>query len=238
MGIVNATPDSFHVRHADTDAAIAHARAQIAAGADIVDIGGESTRPGARPVSEADEFARILPVLRALAGAPVPISIDSYKPAIMGPAIESGAAIVNDVNALQAAGAIGLVARSGVAAVLMHKKGEPATMNDDPRYEHAPYEIFRFLEARVAACEAAGIPRARLAVDPGIGFGMTVAHKRRVLDAVALYHGLGCAVLIGASGKLPGGADASLAAAAAAVDQGVQIVRVHDVAATRKALGL
>ncbi len=226
------------MRHPGAEAAVAHARAQIAAGADIVDIGGESTRPGSQPVSEADEFARVLPVLKALAGAPVPISIDTSKPGIMGPAIDSGASIVNDVNALQAFGAISLVALAGASAVLTHKKGEPATMNDDPRYAHAPYEIFRFLEARIAACEQAGIPRARLAVDPGFGFGMAVAHKREVLDAVAIYHGLGCAVLVGISGKLPGGAEASLAAAAAAASQGVQILRVHDVAATRERLGL
>ncbi len=197
-----------------------------------------STRPGAQPTSEAEEFARILPVLKALAGAPAPISIDTSKPGIMGPAIDCGASIVNDVNALQAFGAISLVALAGVSAVLMHKKGEPATMNDYPRYEHAPYEIFSFLEERVQACEKAGIPRSRLAVDPGFGFGMTVAHKREVLAAISILHGLGCAVLVGISGKLPGGAEASLAAAAAAVAQGVQIVRVHDVAATRERLGL
>ncbi len=238
MGIVNATPNSFHVRHPGAEAAIAHAHAQTAAGADIVDIGGESTRPGAQPISEAEEFARVLPVLKALSGAPVPVSIDTYKPGIMGPAIDSGASIVNDVNALQAFGALSLVALAGASAVLMHKKGEPATMNLDPHYEHAPYEIFRFLEARIAACEEAGIPRARLAVDPGFGFGMSFAHKYQVLDALSIFHGLGCALLVGISGKLPGGAEASLAAARAAAAQGAQIVRVHDVAATRDALGL
>ena len=236
MGIVNATPDSFHVRHPEPEAAIALARAHVAAGADIVDVGGESTRPGSSPVAEEEELARVLPVLRGLAGMSAPISIDTRHVAVMREALAAGARIVNDVNALQAPGAIDLVKSSGAAAVVMHMKGEPATMNLDPRYDHAPYEIFRYLEARVDACVVAGIDRSRLAVDPGIGFGMTVAHKREVLGWASIYHGIGCAVLIGASGKLPGGIEASLEAAVGAARQGVQMVRVHDVAATRAAL--
>jgi dihydropteroate synthase len=236
MGIVNATPDSFHVRHPGTGAAVAHGHALVAEGADIIDVGGESTRPGAEPVAEEAELARVLPVLRRLAGATVPISIDTRHVAVMRAALAAGARIVNDVNALKAPGAAELVATSGASAVVMHMKGEPPTMNVDPRYGHAPYEIFRYLEERIEACVAAGIDRSRLAVDPGIGFGMTVAHKRQVLEWAALYHATGCAVLIGASGKLPGGLEASLAAAVGAARRGVQIVRVHDVARTRAAL--
>jgi dihydropteroate synthase len=236
MGIVNATPDSFHVRHPDPESALTLARAHVAAGADIVDIGGESTRPGSSPVAEDEELARVLPVLHGLAGLSAPVSIDTRHVAVMRAGLAAGAGIVNDVNALNALGAIDLVRSSGAAAVLMHMKGEPATMNLDPRYEHAPYEIFQHLEARVDACVGAGIDRSRLAVDPGIGFGMTVAHKREVLGWASLYHGTGCAVLIGASGKLPGGLEASLGAAVAAARHGVQIVRVHDVAETRAAL--
>jgi dihydropteroate synthase len=236
MSIVNVTPDSFHVHHPEPETALALARIHIAAGADIVDVGGESTRPGAAPVAEETELMRVLPVLRGLADAGAPVSIDTRHVAVMREALAAGARIVNDVNALKAPGATELVRSSGAAAVVMHMKGEPVTMNLDPCYDHAPYEIFRYLEARVDACVAAGIARSRLAVDPGIGFGMTVAHKREVLDWASLYHGIGCAVLIGASGKLPGGIDASLAAAVGAARQGVQIVRVHEVAETRAAL--
>jgi dihydropteroate synthase len=198
----------------------------------MVDIGGESTRPGAAPVPPGEELARVLPVLRGLAGCGVPLSIDTRKVEVMRAALEAGASIVNDVDALQVPGALDLVSRSGASAVLMHKKGEPATMNLDPRYDDVVAEVYHFLERRVAACLAAGIGRERLAVDPGIGFGKTKAHNRALLDSLARFRDLGCAVLIGVSGKLPD----SAAEAAAAVARGAGIVRVHDVAATRKAL--
>jgi len=232
MGIVNATPDSFHRRHPDPGAAIAHAHRLIADGADIIDLGGESTRPGAAPVPEDDELARVIPVLRGLRDAKVPISIDTYKPGVMRAALDAGAAIVNDVTALRAPGAIELVASRGASAVLVHMQGEPATMNVAPRYDDVTREVFEFLSERVAACLAAGIARANLAVDPGIGFGKTKAHSRALLDGLDTFGRLGCAVLIGISGKLPN----HVAEAVAAAAKGAQILRVHDVAATRTAL--
>ena len=234
MGIVNATPDSFRVRHPGPAAAVAHARRLIDEGADLIDVGGESTRPGAVPVAEGEELARVVPVLRALAGGPVPLSIDTRKVAVMRAALDAGAAVVNDVNALREPGAVALVAGAGAAAVLMHMQGEPATMNKAPRYHDVVAEVHAFLAARVAACRAAGIPLARLAVDPGIGFGKTPAHNRALLDAIGAFRDLGCAVLVGVSGKV---AD-SVSAAAAAAEKGADIIRAHDVAATRRALGL
>jgi len=251
MGIVNVTPDSFHDggRHADAGAAIAHGRALRAAGADILDVGGESTRPGSAPVSEDVECARVLPVIRALAGDGATVSVDTRHPAVMRRALEAGAAIVNDVTALAAPGAIELVAETGASAVLMHMQGTPETMQRAPAYDHAPYEVYRFLADRVRACLDAGIAPERLAVDPGIGFGKTARHNLQILGALALLHGTGAAVLLGASRKsflsavtgapdsaarLPG----SLAAALLGAAQGAQIHRVHDVAETRQALDL
>ena len=229
MGIVNATPDSFHVRHPDPGTAIAHAEALIAAGADIIDIGGESTRPGAAPVGWDEELARILPVLKGLRGARVPISVDTSKLAVMRAALDEGAAIVNDVTALAAPGAVELVAARGASAVLMHMQGEPATMNLAPAYDDVVREVHEFLSARVVVCLAAGISLDRLAVDPGIGFGKTKAQNTAVLGAVPQFRALGCAVMIGVSGKK---ADHT----ALGVASGADILRVHDVAATRAAL--
>jgi dihydropteroate synthase len=229
MGIVNATPDSFHVRHPDPAAAVAHGRALIADGADMLDVGGESTRPGSQPVSERDELGRVVPVLQGLAGAGVPVSIDTSKPTVMRAALEAGATIVNDVTALAAPGAVELVAASGASAVLMHMKGTPATMNDAPRYDDVVREVYDFLAARVMQCMAAGIPAERLAVDPGIGFGKTKAHGRILIEHLGEFRALGCAVLLGISGKIP---DHIRIAA----DSGADIVRVHDVAAMRAAL--
>lgn len=252
MGIVNVTPDSFSDggAHADPARATAHARALIAAGADIVDIGGESTRPGAAPVDRGTEAARVLPVIEALAGEAVPVSVDTRHAAVMAAAMTAGATVVNDVSALAGdPDALATVAAGSASAVLMHMAGEPRTMQDSPHYDDVALDIFDALAARIAACEAAGIDRARLCVDPGIGFGKTVAHNVALLDRLALFHGLGCPVLVGASRKrfiaeiaddVPadrrlGG---SLAAALAAAARGCQIVRVHDVAETRQALAI
>ena len=252
MGIVNVTPDSFSDggAHRDPEAAIAHGRALAEAGADILDIGGESTRPGADPVPEAEERARVLPVVEGLADAPAILSVDTRRAGVMAAALAAGAAIVNDVTAL--AGdpeSIGVVAASEASVVLVHMAGEPATMQDDPRYDDAPSEVFAALESRVAACLAAGIPRERIAVDPGIGFGKRPAHNFAILRRLALFHGLGCALAIGLSRKLvaapaeprPTPAERlpeSLAGALAAVAEGAHILRVHDVAATRRAVAL
>jgi dihydropteroate synthase len=249
MGVVNVTPDSFSDGgdFADGAAAIAHGLAMLDAGADILDIGGESTRPGSDPVSPELESARILPVVRALAERGAVVSVDTRRPAVMAAAIGAGARIVNDVTALREPGAIACIARTGACAVLMHMLGEPRTMQADPRYDDAAFDIHDFLQERVAACVTAGISLDRLAVDPGIGFGKTVAHNVELLDQFALFHGLGAAVLLGASRKsfiarlsrdeapkdrLPG----SLAAALRGLAQGAQILRVHDLAETLQAL--
>ncbi len=250
MGIVNVTPDSFSDggETADAASAIGRGRAMAAAGAGIVDVGGESTRPGAPTPSLEEELERVVPVVRALAADGLTVSIDSRRAAVIAAALEGGAAIVNDITALTGdAASLGLVAKSGAPVILMHMQGEPATMQDNPDYDDAPLDIYDYLAERVAACEAAGIERARVAVDPGIGFGKTVAHNAAILGRMGLYHGLGCVVVLGASRKsfigrlsrdepvrerLPG----SLAAALAAAAQGVQIIRAHDVAETRQAL--
>ena len=250
MGIVNVTPDSFSDggETPDPASAIERGRAMAAAGARIVDVGGESTRPGSRTVSLDQELERVVPVVRALAADGLVVSVDSRHAAVLGAALEAGAAIVNDVTALTGDdAALDLVAKSGAPVILMHMLGEPGTMQDDPRYDNAPLDIYDYLATRVAACEAAGIERARIAIDPGIGFGKTAAHNAEILGRLGLYHGLGCVVVLGASRKsfigrlsqdepvlerIPG----SLAAALAGAAQGVQIIRVHDVAETRQAL--
>ncbi len=252
MGIVNATPDSFSDGgdHYDAPAAIAHGLKLKDEGADILDVGGESTRPGADPVPEAEETRRVVPVVEALAKAGAVVSIDTWHAGTMRAALDAGAAIVNDVTALTGEEAsLPLVASRKVAAVLMHMQGRPQTMQANPTYGDAPREIARYLSARVAACRAAGVPAANLAVDPGIGFGKTVAHNAEILAHVPTLREAGAAVLIGASRKafigalskgerpkerLPG----SLAAALAAVSGGADILRVHDVAATRQALAV
>ena len=252
MGIVNVTPDSFSDggETPDPASAIERGRAMAATGARIVDVGGESTRPGSRTVSRDEELERVIPVVRALAADGLVVSIDSRHAAVIGAALEAGATIVNDVTALTAdAASLDLVAKSGAPVILMHMQGEPGTMQDDPRYDNAPLDIYDYLATRVAACEAAGIERARIAIDPGIGFGKTAAHNAEILGRLGLYHGLGCVVVLGASRKsfigrlsqdepvlerIPG----SLAAALAGAAQGVQIIRVHDVAETRQALAI
>jgi dihydropteroate synthase len=250
MGIVNVTPDSFSDggRHADTASAIAHGEQLLAEGADILDIGGESTRPGAAPVDADQEIARTRPVIAALAKSGAVISIDTRRAAVMRAAIEAGARIVNDITALTGeAESLSVVVKSGVSAVLMHMQGEPQTMQKAPHYINVQAEIEAYLSSRVAACREAGIGADRLAIDPGIGFGKTIEHNLDLLASMADLHRIGVAVLIGVSrkafiGKLSGGAPAdqrvagSIAAGLAAVERGANILRVHDVGATRQAL--
>jgi len=249
MGIVNTTPDSFSDGgdHFDRDAAIARGLEQLTDGADILDIGGESTRPGSAPVPPDEERRRVVPVIDALAKAGAVVSIDTRHAETMKAALDAGATIVNDITALTGPGSLDLVAARGVSAVLMHMQGEPKTMQANPHYENAPREIADYLAARIAACEAAGIPRAKLSVDPGIGFGKSVAHNAQILARIDVLRALDVAVLIGVSRKsflgalskgekpkdrLPG----SLAAGLAAIARGADILRVHDVAPTIQAL--
>ncbi len=250
MGIVNVTPDSFSGDGLamDVAAAIAQGHAMLAAGADILDIGGESTRPGAEPVPVEEEIRRVLPVVRELAKA-APVSIDTRNAATMEAALEAGAEIVNDISALRHDGAaLSLVARQQAPVVLMHMLGtDPRTMQQDPRYADVALEVARFLRDRVETAERLGIPRSRIAVDPGIGFGKTVAHNLELLDRLPLLAGLGCRILLGASrksflGRIAGEKLAgrrvapSIAAALAGAARGATILRVHDVAETVQAL--
>lgn len=252
MGVLNVTPDSFSDggRYASHEAAIAHGRALLAAGAAILDVGGESTRPGAAPVSIDEELDRVVPVIEALSKEGALISIDTRRAAVMRAALAAGARIVNDVTAL--AGdpeSASVVAKSGAAVVLMHMQGEPHTMQQAPTYRDAPLDIYDFFAARLTACVAAGIDPARVALDPGIGFGKRDPHNLAILADLALYHGLGCALLLGVSrksfiGRLSRGEDAdqrlagSLAAALSGLERGVQIIRVHDVAETAQAVAI
>ena len=250
MGIVNATPDSFSDggAYADARAAAEAGAAMAAQGAAIIDVGGESTRPGAATVWEGDEIERVLPVVQQLAAGGTAVSIDTRKSGVMRAAIGAGAGLVNDVSGLTWDPlAAAVVAKAGVPVVLMHHQGDPQTMQDAPRYSDVLVEVFDWLEERIAAAEEAGIARSKILVDPGIGFGKTVAHNLELINGLALFHGLGCGVVIGASrkrmiGALAGEAPAdqrlpgSLALALKAVDQGAQIARVHDVAETVQAL--
>ena len=251
IGLVNATPDSFSSQglHAEAEAAIAAGHEMAAAGAAIVDVGGESTRPGAKPVWEGDEAERVLPVVRRLAAAGTAVSIDTRKAMVMEQALAVGAGLVNDVSALTwDPRALEVVAKAGCPVVLMHHKGAPETMQDDPRYDRPVLlEIYDWLEARIAAAEAAGIAREKIIVDPGFGFGKNVQHNLRLMNGLALLHGLGCPIMLGASrkrtiGALSGEAPAdqrlagSLALALQAAGQGAQLLRVHDVPETLQAL--
>ena len=250
MGIINATPDSFSDGGAYPDSrAAAEAGASMAgAGAAIVDVGGESTRPGAKPVWEGDEVERILPIVQQLAAGGTAVSIDTRKATVIEAALGAGAGLVNDVSALtHDERAADVVASAGVPVVLMHHQGEPQEMQDNPRYGDVLVEVYRWLEERIAAAEAAGIARANILVDPGLGFGKTVAHNLELLNGLALFHGLGCPIVIGASRKRMIGAlsneapadqrlAGSLALALKAAEQGAQIIRVHDVPETVQAL--
>lgn len=250
MGIVNVTPDSFSDggRHATPEAAIAHGRALIAAGADLLDIGGESTRPGAAPVWEEEEKRRVLPVVEALAAEGALLSIDSRNAGTMASALAAGARIVNDVSALRHDPESAAVLRESRAPlILMHARGDPGTMQDDPRYDNVVLEVFSFLESRIDHAVAAGIGRDRLIVDPGIGFGKTVRHNLDLLNALGSFHGLGVPLLLGVSRKRFIGAlsrgeapddrlGGSLAAAIGGLAAGAHILRVHDVAETVQAI--
>ncbi len=253
MGIVNVTPDSFSDggELGSTRAAIEHALQLVAEGADIVDIGGESTRPGSLPVPIAEEIARVIPVIEGMrAKTDARISVDTRNAEVMKRAVQAGADIVNDVSALMHdPRALEIVADSGLPVILMHAQGDPRTMQDAPRYNHVLLDVFDFLEDRVEACRRAGIAPGRLVIDPGIGFGKTIDHNLDLMAGLSLFHGLGVPVLLGASrkrfiGTLTGveaaakRVNGSVGAALAAVGQGAQIIRVHDVKATREALAV
>ena len=250
MGIVNVTPDSFSDggRLTTVQAAVAHALKLREAGADILDVGGESTRPGAAPVSAEVEIERVLPVIEALAAQGCVVSVDTMKPEVMRAALAAGAAMVNDVMALQSPGALAAVAASGAAACLMHMRGEPRTMQQAPAYGDVVDEVAAFLAGRVAACEAAGIARERLVIDPGFGFGKTLEHNLALLRHLDRLVAVGVPVLAGMSRKSMLGAltgrgvgereFAGVAAHLIAIARGARLVRVHDVAAMRDALAI
>ena len=250
MGIVNVTPDSFSGDGQSSDlAAAAGAGAEMAAqGAAIIDVGGESTRPGAKPVWEGDEIERIAPVVRQLAAGGAAVSADTRKADVMTAALEAGARMINDVSALTYDDrSAEVIAASGVPVVLMHHQGAPESMQDDPRYDDVLVEVYAWLEDRISAAVDAGIDRSRILVDPGFGFGKTVAHNLELMNGLALFHSLGCPLVLGASrkrtiGALSGEAPAdrrlggSIAFALKAAEQGAQLVRVHDVPETVQAL--
>ena len=254
MGILNVTPDSFTDggRHNAPQAALAHARQMQAEGADIIDVGGESARPVALAVPSDEEIARTAPVIAALraAGLARPVSIDTRKTAVARAAVEAGADLVNDVSGFTFDPDLaGYCAAQDLPVCVMHAQGDPQTMQADPRYDDVLLDVYDFLESRILTLEAQGIPRTRIIADPGIGFGKTQAHNLALLARIGLFHALGCPVLLGASrkkfiatlGKAPDVADrvhGSVAVALAAAAQGVQIIRVHDVFATRSALTL
>jgi dihydropteroate synthase len=250
MGVVNVTPDSFSDggHYLRLDAAVDHARRLIDEGADLLDIGGESTRPGAAAVSLDEERRRVLPVLQALASEGVPLSIDTQKPELMREAVAAGAAMINDVNGFEAADALAAVSAGNSAICIMHKQGSPQTMQQAPLYGDVVSEVNGYLEARVAAAEAAGIARERIVIDPGFGFGKTLEHNLGLLRDLGRVVAGGVPVLAGLSRKSMIGAltgrevgervFGSVAAALIAAQRGAAILRVHDVAATRDALAV
>lgn len=251
MGIINMTNDSFSDggQFKGPEAAIAHGLALAEAGADILDIGGESTRPGSDPVPVDEEIARVVPVIEGLiaAGCTAPISIDTRNAPTMRAALAAGARMINDVSALSHDPDAAEAAAQAEAVCLMHAQGDPKTMQDNPVYDHVLLDVFDFLEERIATAEAAGIPRARLVVDPGIGFGKTAEHNLDLIRSLSLYQTLGAAVLLGVSRKASIGrisqepearrrAPGSIAAGLAGLGQGAQILRVHDVRETAQAV--
>ncbi|MBO9466144.1 dihydropteroate synthase [Tropicibacter sp. R15_0] len=251
MGILNVTPDSFSDggSHASPARALSHAEAMVAEGADILDIGGESTRPGAELVPAEAEIARIEPVIHAIRHKlPVPISIDTRKSRVAEAAYEVGASIINDVSGFTYDRMLShFCASHNLPVCVMHSQGTPETMQDDPHYEDVLLDVFDFLNAQIAMLGDLGISRDQIIVDPGIGFGKSLQHNLALLNGISLFHALGCPILLGASrkgfirkitGAVPASArmPGSIAAAMAAVHQGVQIVRVHDVADTSQAL--
>ncbi len=249
MGIVNVTPDSFSDggRFNQLDAAVAHALKLVEEGADILDIGGESTRPNATPVSLQAELDRVIPVIEAVVSqVNIPISIDTYKPQVMQVAIMAGASMVNDVRALQEHGAMEIVANANVGVCLMHMQGTPQTMQQNPQYENVVHDVKAFLAARLQACVDAGIARERIVLDPGFGFGKTRAHNIELIQQLASFATLTQPLLVGLSrksvlGQMTGNdvdarLYASIAASVIAAQKGAQIVRVHDVKAAVEAL--
>ncbi len=249
MGILNVTPDSFSDGGVflSCEDAVAHARCMVGDGAGIIDVGGESTRPGAQAVSVQQELDRVIPVIEVLRNEiPVPISVDSAKPEVMRAAIAAGAGFINDVQALRAEGALTAAAALNVPVCLMHMRGEPRTMQDEPRYADVVGEVRDFLKQRLDACVRAGIPRARLVIDPGFGFGKTLEHNLALLRGLREFTALGVPVLAGLSRKsmigkalgLPVGQrlHASVALALLAVQNGASIVRTHDVGPTLEAI--
>jgi dihydropteroate synthase len=250
MGIVNVTPDSFSdggLFNSFQDA-LQHARRLIEHGADWLDVGGESTRPGSMPVDVEEEMRRVIPVVEAIAGMKHPVSVDTSKPEVMRAAISAGATMINDVNALQAPGALEAVAAGGVTGCLMHMQGAPRSMQISPQYHDVVIQVRDFLLQRVEAALAAGIPRERLIIDPGFGFGKTQDQNIQMLRHLDRFCDLGVPVMVGLSrksmlGKITGAEvnerlHASVAAALLAVGKGAAIVRVHDVNATREALAV
>ncbi|MEO6225799.1 MAG: dihydropteroate synthase [Sphingomicrobium sp.] len=250
MGIINATPDSFSDggQFADATAAAEAAADMTGQGAAIIDVGGESTRPGARAVWEGDEIERIAPIIRQLAGGGAAVSADTRKADVMTAAIDAGARLINDVSALTFdERSSGVIAAAGVPVILMHHQGAPEVMQEDPRYGDVLIEVYCWLEERIAAATAAGISRDRILIDPGFGFGKNVAHNLELMNGLALLHGLGCPLVVGASRKRSIGAlsgeappdrriGGSIALALKAAEQGVQLIRVHDVFETVQAL--
>lgn len=250
MGIVNLTPDSFSGDGVlgDAERVISHAREQWEAGADILDLGAESSRPGAIPTPEDEELARLLPVLAEVTTWGIPVSVDTYKPAVMAAALAAGAAMINDINGLRAQGAVDVVSRYECGICLMHMQGQPLTMQAAPAYGDVVAEVRHFLAERVAACRGAGIADERLVLDPGFGFGKTLDHNlalfralnRLAVDDLPLLVGVSRKSMLGAitgrtvEARLP----ASVAAAVMAAQGGAKIIRVHDVAATRDALAV
>jgi dihydropteroate synthase len=250
MAIVNVTPDSFSDggQFADAAAAAAAGADMAEQGAAILDVGGESTRPGAKAVWEGDEIERIAPVIRQLVGGGAAVSVDSRKADVMTAALDAGARMINDVSALSYDGrSAGVIAASDVPVVLMHHNGPPETMQDDPQYDDVLVEVYLWLEERIAEAESAGIKRERILIDPGFGFGKNVGHNLELMNGLALLHSLGCPIVVGASRKRTIGAlsgeapvdrrlGGSIAFAIKAVEQGAQLLRVHDVFETVQAL--
>jgi dihydropteroate synthase len=249
MGILNVTPDSFSDggRFTSVDAAARHATGMIGAGADIIDVGGESTRPGAEDLGVAEEQSRVVPVIeRILSEHDVPVSVDTSKPEVMAAAVEAGACMINDVRALREPGALDAAATLDAAVCLMHMQGTPADMQADPHYDALPADVIAFLAARVEACVAAGIDRSRIVIDPGFGFGKNDGHNLRILAHLDEFGALGLPLLAGLSrkrtlGNLTGKAvddrvTAGIAAAVMAIERGANIIRTHDVSETTDAI--
>jgi len=250
MGILNVTPDSFSDggMFVDRERALAHARRMVADGADIIDIGGESTRPGATPVPADVELDRVVPLVEALAREGIRVSVDTHKPVVMRAALAAGAGMINDVRALREPGAMEAAAAGHATVCLMHMQGYPGTMQAEPHYDDVVLEVRDFLVERAACCEAAGIARDRIVIDPGFGFGKTLAHNLALMRSLGVFKAAGYPVLVGLSRKsMLGGiagrdvnerAAASVAAALAAIARGAAIVRVHDVRETVDALNV